>query len=206
MAVKTSKIIISVLMLYALGGLSAMPITASSIPESYTDGITLQGQVRRINFHLLIVDDQNVQEWHYFGSTAAEFPPTNGAPVFEHPTVQLPNDFDDLGPDSDSAVMDLAILAGVERDGLPGATNVFTGGIETQGTTKIAIFKVWDSGTWYYFGYPDTDPVPDGGLSGPIIALANIQFPRDFGELGDEEALWLYEMAFQIGLKREGLE
>jgi hypothetical protein len=201
------KIIAAIFALSIIILIGAMAM--ASIPESYTDQITTVGQVKRIYFHLLLRDDSTGnQEWHYFGTTAAEATPTTGDPVNEYTYVQLPNDFDDLGPESNSAIEDLAIQAGQKREGLEDANqvNIFSDTVETQGVTRIVTFYLWADGTWYYFGIQDTEPVPDPGMAGPIVEVQDIQFPRDFGQLGEEQNDALYDLGFQIGLKREGLE
>lgn len=93
------------------------------IPEMWTDKIEQVGTVRRVFFHALvdIYDDETGEtrrEWHYFGTTPAQKPPTSADPVFQHTYVSFPQDFDQLGQEANDAYYSLGIQAGLKREGL----------------------------------------------------------------------------------------
>lgn len=94
------------------------------ILEMYTDGITVQGVTRRINFHALyeFLDPETqatTREWHYFGSTAAAKPPTTADTVFEHARIQIPDDLNYLPHgESDQDLYNLGIKCGQYREGI----------------------------------------------------------------------------------------
>jgi hypothetical protein len=72
-----------------------MPI--ETIHEFYTDGITEQGSVRRINFHFL-ADFRSeagalTREWHYYG-TPRPAATVGGLPAVQHPEIKMPDDID----------------------------------------------------------------------------------------------------------------
>lgn len=186
----------------------AVSTAIAQIREFWTDQIISQGQVKRVYFHAL-VEQPGGREWHYFGTTAAEATPTTGDQVFEHTYVQFPSPgFDDLGDEENEVLRELAIQAGRIREGLQDArvVNVFTNTFEAQGTTRIITFFMWADGTWYYFGVDGDTPVPDPGLSGAIVTVQDIRFPRDFNELGEEQNFTLYNLGIKSGFIREGIE
>lgn len=98
--------------------------SVSYVQEMCTEKIEIVGVVRRVYYHALYVFwDQDTQteskEWHYFGTTAAQKPPTTADPVFEHPRVQIPDDLHYLPPViGDSMLYELAKICGEYREGL----------------------------------------------------------------------------------------
>ena len=94
-----------------------MPI--QGVQEHYPDGIETVGVVKRISFHCLVYYIDGSKEWHYFGSTAAEKPPTTGDPVFEHPYIQFPQGLDDLNTDeAEDILYDAGRMVGFRREGI----------------------------------------------------------------------------------------
>lgn len=88
------------------------------IHELYTDKIEDSGISKRIYFHLRMEID-GVNEWHYFGTTAAEKPPTTADPVNEYGYVQFPRDLDDLDKwEADPFLYKMGRMAGFRREGL----------------------------------------------------------------------------------------
>lgn len=70
----------------------------SYIQERWDDGVTGVGLSREVKMHLLavFVDEETgmqTKEWHYFGTTQAEKPPTTADPVTEHPSFKFPTDY-----------------------------------------------------------------------------------------------------------------
>jgi len=105
------------------GGVQPMALSIVSVLEMWTDQIVAVGAVRRVYFHVLvdIYDDETGQtrrEWHYFGTTPAQKPPTSADPVFQHTYVSFPQDFDQLGQDANDYYYQLGIQAGMHREGL----------------------------------------------------------------------------------------
>lgn len=181
---------------------------SASIPEMYEDQIISVGNVKRIYFHLRRCDDVTQEcQWHYFGSSAAEYPPMNGDPVNEYAYVQFPMAFDDLGPDALDTMFDLAVQAGRAREGIEGVgiAAVFTDSYVDSGVSRTMEFHLMTHDRiWYYFG---SDPVEHPPLPvGDVTEVAAVQFPRDFSELGAEEADTLYQIGMSAGLRREGIE
>jgi hypothetical protein len=101
-----------------------MAKSIGGIQELYTDGITIQGVVRRIYYHALYVfwdfDTQTEhKEWHYFGTKAAHKPPTTADPVFEHNYIQIPDDIQYLPAQmGDDYLYELAKLIAPYRENL----------------------------------------------------------------------------------------
>jgi hypothetical protein len=65
--------------------------------EWWDDGVESSGVTAQVKAHALCVffDDvtsEQVKEWHYFGTTQAEKPPTTADIVVEHPAFQYPID------------------------------------------------------------------------------------------------------------------
>ena len=94
-----------------------------SIQELYTDKITIVGIVRRIHYHLLAVLWDDVQlirfkQWHYFGTTPAEKPPTSSDPIFQHDYVQIPNDVSFLASNGNDQLYQLGLEIGLVKEGL----------------------------------------------------------------------------------------
>jgi hypothetical protein len=179
--------------------------TRASIPQMWTDQIVTLGTVKRAYFHLLYENEAGTR-WLYFGTTAAEKPPTTGDPVIEYAYVQFPVGFDDLGPDMEGMMFDHALAAGKAREGISeqGVTELWTDLYEESGLARVFSFHLKSEGTWYYFGSdPATYPPTSGGT---IIEIANVQFPRDFDEFGDESNDMVYDLALISGLRREGWE
>lgn len=101
----------------------------SYLYSTYTDSIEAVGTVRRVYVRALVVfwDDVTsveTREWHYFGSTLAQYPLTvypdflRGYPVFEHPYISFPQDFDQLGTEANDVYFNLGIQAGLHREGI----------------------------------------------------------------------------------------
>ena len=85
----------------------------------YTREIIDTGVAREVRFY---VWNSGEQAWYYFGVTPS--PDDYGrnvyiGPVYEVAAVQFPRDFDELGDESDSAVYEAAIQAGMQREGIP---------------------------------------------------------------------------------------
>ena len=198
---------VSVLLALVLVLVMAMPSRAY-IPELYTDGIVTVGVVQRVSFHLRHCDDvTQACEWHYFGSTAAEKPPTTDDPVNEYAYVQFPTAFVLLGDEAMSTMYDLAFQAGRAWEGLEnvGVAVVFTDNYVDAGVSRTFGFHLMTyDRTWYYFG---TDPEAYPPMpAGDVIEVGAVQFPRDLDELGEEANDALYRIGMQAGLIREGIE
>lgn len=89
------------------------------VQEHYPDKIETVGIVKRIFFHCLIYYMDGSKEWHYFGTTASEKPPTSTDPVFEHIYVQLPQDLDDLsGEEAEEFLYNAGRLIGFKKEGI----------------------------------------------------------------------------------------
>ena len=185
----------------------AMPVRAS-IPELYTDQIVDVGVVKRVYFYLRHCDDSTgACAWHYFGTDPEDFPPWSDDPVNEYAYVQFPTAFDDLGQDALFTMYELALQAGRGRENLKeiGIAAVFTDNYIDAGVSRTFEFHLLTyDGVWYYFGTDpdDAPPMP----AGDVVEVAAVQFPRDFDELGDEEAGYIYEIGVHAGLAREGIE
>lgn len=94
-------------------------MTIQGIEQFYTDGIEEVGVVKRIKFHCLIYFQDGHKEWHYFGVTATEKPPTTGDPVFEYTYVQFPQGLDDLNTwEAEDILYDAGKVSGFRREGL----------------------------------------------------------------------------------------
>ena len=90
-----------------------------AIEQMWTDGIEQAGVVRRVNYHCLVVFPDGSKQWHYFGSTPTEKPPTTDDPISEHAYVQFPQAFDDLpGDEGSDAIYSLGLRAGLHREGV----------------------------------------------------------------------------------------
>lgn len=88
------------------------------IHELYTDRIEDSGISKRIYFHCRI-EIEGVNEWHYFGTTQAEKPPTTADPVNEYGYVQFPRDLDDLDKhEAEDLLYQMGRMAGFRREGL----------------------------------------------------------------------------------------
>jgi hypothetical protein len=198
---KTVKV---ALLTVVLIGVLAMPARAS-IPEMYTDQIQTVGVVTRVFFWLRQCDDiTQACEWHYFGTDPLEHPPTTADPVNEYAYVQFPTAFDELGDESLGTMWDLAIRAGRAREGLEdiGLTMLFTDSYVDSGVARTFEFHCYThDGRWFYFG---SDPVAyPPNPAGEVVEVANVQFPRDFDEVSDPDAL--YQIGLIAGLRREGV-
>lgn len=84
-----------------------------SIRQLFTDQVETIGSVKRFSFRIQLYD----LNWHYFGSTEAEYPVTEGV-VTEHPYVQFPQDIDDLGPEGDGLIWPAVIEIAIRRENL----------------------------------------------------------------------------------------
>jgi hypothetical protein len=196
---------LSLLVILVLG---VATVVRASIPEMYTGGIQSVGSVKRVRFHFRYCDDvTQACEWHYFGVDPDDSPPMTADPVNEYTYVQFPTAFDDLGQESVSTMFDLAIEAGRYREGIvdDGVAAVFTDLYDESGVSRIFEFHLMThSREWYYFG-SDPAAYPPNPI-GPVTEIANVQFPRDFDLVrGGEEGDWLYDIALQAGLRREGI-
>jgi len=65
--------------------------------EWWDDGVTGDTLTKTVKAHALCVfwDDvagEYISEWHYFGTTPEEAPPTGSYPVVQHPAFQFPID------------------------------------------------------------------------------------------------------------------
>lgn len=92
-------------------------MTVRRIEQMWTDKIEEVGVTKRIFFHCLIVFDDDTKQWHYFGTTQAEAPPTTTDPVFEYEYVMFPRDLDELR-DAEIQLYKLGLQAGLQREGL----------------------------------------------------------------------------------------
>lgn len=89
------------------------------IEQMYTDGIETVGVVKRIKFHCLVYYTDGTKEWHYFGVTAAEKPPTTGHQVHEHAYVQFPQGLDALNTiEAEDILYNAGRISGFKREGL----------------------------------------------------------------------------------------
>jgi hypothetical protein len=203
-ALKRSVSFFSIMILVASIMVFSGIAEAKDIVEFWTDGIVEAGQVRRLSFHMKLVDDFENATWHYFGSTAAEFPPTSADPVTEYAYIQFPTDFDELGEEANGTLYDLALIAGLQRQQLQdiGIDEFWTDELETSGVTKKMSFRVKSQDVWYYFG----SSVAAFPCPSTCNEVADIQFPRDFDLLDEVDPFLLYEIALQAALNREGLE
>lgn len=94
-------------------------MTIQGVEQFYTDGIEEVGVVKRIKFHCLVYYLDGHKEWHYFGTTAAEIPPTTGDPVFEYTYVQFPQELDNLNTwQAEQILYQAGQLAGFKREGI----------------------------------------------------------------------------------------
>ena len=89
------------------------------ILEFYTDRIETVGIVKRIYFWFLIEFGIDDREWHYFGTSPIDKPPTTTDPLFEHDYIQFPNDLDALDPTmADVHLYELGKIAGIAKEGI----------------------------------------------------------------------------------------
>lgn len=80
----------------------------SYLKELWTDGITAAGVARDVSFRALVVFDDGSEEWHYWGSAVAQYPPPGAAVAVEHNAVHFPADMLAL-PEANNLLFDLAI-------------------------------------------------------------------------------------------------
>jgi len=101
---------------------AAMAQVTSESYNFYTHGITDTGVVVRVRFRVLVRYSDWHYEWHYFGVDPQAVPPEyqTDAPVYEHPYIQFPTDFNALPADGEyeSAIYQIGFEAGLWKEGL----------------------------------------------------------------------------------------
>lgn len=98
-------------------------ITVESI---WTDRLEDAGINYRAYFVVRIVKEDGSREWHYFGTTEAQFPRVSlepnrtdlqTLPFFEHTYVSFPSAFNDLPNEERANIYSIAIPSGLNREG-----------------------------------------------------------------------------------------
>lgn len=85
------------------------------IRHLFFDQVEDFGTVRRIYFHLQF---EQGRDWHYFGSDPVAIPPNEAGTISEYPSVDLPQDMDDLPSEYDYLLQQLALQIGLVKEGL----------------------------------------------------------------------------------------
>ncbi len=116
------QLILAIAFIFMLAGCTSNEVqlvpeaqAQGSIRQLFTDSIETAGATKKIHFHFQF---ELSRDWHYFGTTAAEIPPAEAGAVFEHAEIQFPRDFAELGDEEDELLFDLALIAGLNREGL----------------------------------------------------------------------------------------
>lgn len=86
-------------------------------------GITFNVRFRILANFYITDDDGNIidrtKEWHYFGVTTSEYPPTTDDPVYEHNQVQFPSGFNDLSVrEVEAYLYEIGLASGLNREGI----------------------------------------------------------------------------------------
>jgi hypothetical protein len=84
-------------------------------------------------------------------------------------------------------------------------TEVYTDQIEAIGAVRRFYFRALDdSGEWHYWGTTAIDVPPPG--EAVVNEYPYVQLPKDLDDLGPAYEGMLWDIAFVIGPKKEGVE